>query len=99
VDENGIELICDEIQLNYDGQMVIAFILVNSREPPSCSSFDVRDKLLELDAVKEAHVVFGQYDLIVKAEISDSAELTKLIFDEIRANECVAGTVTLSVIP
>lgn len=78
---------------------MIAYILVSSREPPSCSSFDVRDKLLELEVVKEAHVLFGQYDLIVKAEISNTDELARLVFDEIRSNECVANTITLSVIP
>jgi DNA-binding Lrp family transcriptional regulator len=79
--------------------MVIAYILVTSREPPSCNSFNVRDQLLELDIVKEAHVVFGQYDLIVKAEISNLDDLKKLIFEDIRSNECVQTTTTLSVIP
>ncbi|HUV24912.1 MAG TPA: Lrp/AsnC ligand binding domain-containing protein [Methanomassiliicoccales archaeon] len=79
--------------------MVIAYILVTSREPPSCNSFNVRDRLLELDIVKEAHVLFGQYDLIVKAEISNLDDLKKLVFEDIRSNECVQSTTTLSVIP
>lgn len=79
--------------------MVIAYILVKSREPPSCNSFNVRDQLLELDIVKEAHVVFGQYDLIVKADILNLDDLKKLIFEDIRSNECVQSTTTLSVIP
>ena len=79
--------------------MVTAFILVSSFEPPACSSYDLRDKLLEMEAVKEAHVVFGQYDLVVKAEVSDSEALGKLIFGEIRSNECVMNTTTLTVIP
>jgi DNA-binding Lrp family transcriptional regulator len=79
--------------------MVIAYILVKSREPPSCNSFDVRDQLVEMDIVKEAHVVFGQYDLIVKAEISNLDDLKRLIFEDIRTKECVESTTTLSVIP
>jgi len=79
--------------------MVTAYILVSSFEPPTCSSYDLRDKLLMMEAVKEAHVVFGQYDLVVKAEVSDSEALGKLIFGEIRSNECVMNTTTLTVIP
>lgn len=79
--------------------MVTAFIMVSSFEPPSCSSYDLRDRLMEIDAVKEAHVVFGQYDLVIKAEVPDSDALGKLIFGEIRSNECVMNTTTLTVIP
>jgi len=76
--------------------MVTAFILVATS---SCSSYEIRDLMLEIDAVEEAHVVFGQYDLIVKAEVLDSEELGKLVFGEIRSIDCVISTATLTVLP
>jgi len=76
--------------------MVLAFILVATT---TCSSYGIRDKLLKLDAVKEAHVVFGQYDLIVKAEVDDTESLGKLVFGEIRKIDCVISTATLTVLP
>lgn len=76
--------------------MMLAFILITTA---SCSSYAIRDKLLQLDAVKEAHVVFGQYDIIVKAEVPDSEALGKLVFGEIRKHDCVISTVTLTVLP
>jgi DNA-binding Lrp family transcriptional regulator len=79
--------------------MVTAFILVSSFEPPSSSSYDLRDKLLKIDGVKEAHLVFGQYDLVLKAEAPDSEALGRLIFGDIRSNECVMNTTTLTVVP
>ncbi|MFP4545693.1 MAG: Lrp/AsnC ligand binding domain-containing protein [Methanomassiliicoccales archaeon] len=77
-------------------RMVMAFILVATT---SCSSYEIRDQLLELDEVIEAHVVFGQYDIIVKAEVEDSETLGKLVFGGIRSNECVISTATLTVLP
>lgn len=76
--------------------MVLAFILVATA---SCSSYEVRDKLLEIETVKEAHVVFGQFDIIVKAEVPNSEALGKLVFGEIRSMDCVISTATLTVIP
>ena len=76
--------------------MVLAFILVATT---SCSSYEVRDRLLKLDLVKEAHVVFGQYDVLVKAEVPDSETLGKLVFGEIRSIDCVISTATLTVFP
>jgi len=49
--------------------------------------------------VKEAHVVFGQYDVLVKAEVPDSEVLGKLVFGEIRSMDCVISTATLTVLP
>lgn len=76
--------------------MVLAFILVATA---SCSSYEVRDMLLKVEAVKEAHVVFGQYDIIVKAEVPNSEALGKLVFGEIRSMDCVMSTATLTVLP
>ncbi len=73
---------------------VLAFILIATA---SCSSYEVRDHLRKIKAVKEAEVTLGQYDVMVKAEIADSKALGKLVFEEIRSMECVISTTSLTV--
>ncbi len=75
--------------------MVLAFILVATT---SCSSYNVRDRLKEVPGVEEAHVVFGQYDVILKVDVPDSETLRKLVFGKIRSMECVISTATLTVL-
>ena len=75
--------------------MVVAFILVATSPP---SSYEVRDRLLKVKEVLEAHVVFGQYDVLVKAEVPDSEALGRLVFGKIRSIETVISTATLTVL-
>jgi len=75
--------------------MVLAFILVATA---SCSSYEVRDGLRDLPGVVEAHVVFGQYDVMIKVDVPDSETLRKLVFGRIRSMECVISTATLTVL-
>ncbi len=54
--------------------------------------------LRKLPQVKEAHIVYGEYDAIVKVETEDMRELTKLVLDQIRARFPVERTSTLIVV-
>lgn len=79
--------------------MTTAYIMVKSREPPSCSSFDLAEKLIQMDEVEEAHVVFGRYDLVVKVSAEDASELSRIIVEVIGREDCVRKTITLSMVP
>ncbi len=54
--------------------------------------------LRKLPQVKEAYIVYGEYDAIVKVETEDMRELTKLVLDQIRARFPVERTSTLIVV-
>ncbi|MCS7104811.1 MAG: Lrp/AsnC ligand binding domain-containing protein [Thermofilaceae archaeon] len=43
--------------------------------------YEVLRKLLEIDAVNEAHVVYGEYDIVAKLEVSDLSELEKTVMN------------------
>lgn len=76
--------------------MVLAYILISSAPR---ASYDIRNELLKLEEVKEANVVFGQYDIVAKVEVPDSESLGTLVFNKIRAIDTVIATATLTVIP
>lgn len=54
--------------------------------------------LRKLPQVREAYIVYGEYDVIVKVEAEDMRELTKLVLDQIRARFPVERTSTLIVV-
>ncbi|MEM0042876.1 MAG: Lrp/AsnC ligand binding domain-containing protein [Thermofilaceae archaeon] len=41
--------------------------------------YEVLRKLLEMNAVGEAHIVYGEYDIIARLEVADLAELEKTV--------------------
>jgi DNA-binding Lrp family transcriptional regulator len=84
------------IVFSFGERLVVAFILVATT---SCSSYEVKDRIAEVPGVKEAHVVFGQYDVLVKVDVPDSETLRKLVFGKIRSMEAVISTATLTVLP
>lgn len=56
--------------------------------------YEVLRKLLELNAVSEAHIVYGEYDVIARLEVTDLAELEKTVM-YIRRIPGVERTITL----
>lgn len=55
---------------------------------------DVLEKLRVLSNVSEAHFLYGPYDAYVKAEAKTTAELEKLVLDNIRSIKGVRSTTT-----
>jgi DNA-binding Lrp family transcriptional regulator len=49
-----------------------------------------------MDEVLESHILFGEYDLIVKVEAEDFTNLGKIVVNKIRHIECVIDTKTLA---
>jgi DNA-binding Lrp family transcriptional regulator len=76
--------------------MVLAYVLISTTPR---HSYEVRDHLLKLECVQDAHVVFGQYDVIAKVNAPDTDSLGKLVFGKIRSMDTVVSTATLTVIP
>jgi DNA-binding Lrp family transcriptional regulator len=55
---------------------------------------EVRHGIREFDAVSEAHVVAGEYDLVVEAETPEVYDLMHTVATEIRGLGGVADTKT-----
>ncbi len=72
--------------------MTIAYVLV------SCDlGFDTEiiDEIRQLEEVKEAHGIFGAYDIIVKLESDNVENLREVITWKIRKLNRVRSTLTL----
>ncbi|RLI26203.1 MAG: Lrp/AsnC family transcriptional regulator [Candidatus Hecatellales archaeon] len=74
--------------------MPVAYVLVNvemGAEP------EILKKLRKLPNVKEAHSVYGLYDLIVKVEFESLSGLKDYIYKHIRNLDKVRSTLTMIV--
>ncbi len=56
--------------------------------------YEVLRKLLEMEAISEAHVVYGEFDVIARIEVEDLSELERTVMS-IRRIPGVERTVTL----
>ncbi len=72
--------------------MVTAFVLVMSK---TGKEKDVLNNLQRLDEVKEASIVFGDYDILVKVDVADIEMLNDLLVTKIRKIGNIASTTTL----
>ena len=70
---------------------ILAFILLDVE---MASQREVLQKIRALDPVIEAHLIFGTYDIIVKAEFSTNQELSLFVVDKIKAIHGVGDTQT-----
>lgn len=62
------------------------------------SESEIVEKIKRLDKVKDARVVYGDYDIVVEAEASTDAQLDNLITKKIRKLDKVRSTMTLGVV-
>ncbi len=74
-----------------DGRIVEAYILVTVEMG---KEYEVAEALLEKPYVKEAAVLYGIYDLLVRVEASSLPELDKIV-SELRQDKRIRQTVTL----
>lgn len=74
--------------------MTSAYVLINTE--PGMEN-ELSEKLQHSIAVKETHIVFGEYDIIVKLEAENPSALKDSIFKEIRRLEEVRTTLTMVV--
>jgi len=59
---------------------------------------EIVGKILRLDKVKDARVVYGDYDIVVEAETDTESQMDNLITKKIRKIVKVRSTMTLGVV-
>jgi DNA-binding Lrp family transcriptional regulator len=75
--------------------MPLAFLLINA----NLSSEDqVVGELRKIPNVKEAYLVYGAYDVVVKVEAESMAKLKEIVTSKIRRLENVRSTLTMIVV-
>ncbi len=72
--------------------MVTAFVLIMSK---TGKEKEVLRDLHNLDEVKEASIVFGDFDIVAKIDVQDMQELNELMVTKIRKMSDVSATTTL----
>jgi DNA-binding Lrp family transcriptional regulator len=73
---------------------VIAYVLIGLRD---CDERAVIDELSEFPEVKEAHILFGEWDVIVKVDVESPEAAGTFVMDKVRKLEDVRLTSTLIV--
>lgn len=71
---------------------MIAFLLITVKKGYERV---VGDKLLELDNVKNVHLIYGEFDIIARIEIESIVNLQNFIMDSIRSIKGIERTDTL----
>ena len=74
--------------------MPAAFIVINAELG---SEEEVLDELKKLEGVKEAHCVYGVYDIIAKVEADSMEELKDAVTWKVRKINKVRNTLTMLV--
>jgi DNA-binding Lrp family transcriptional regulator len=72
--------------------MLVSLILIKTEIG---SERDVETKIRKIKGVREAHLLFGVYDISVKVECENLEELTKIVIEEVRQISGVKETKTL----
>lgn len=75
--------------------MAMAYVLINA---DMGAEEDVLKQLRQTPGVKEAYLVYGVYDIIVKVESESMEEVKEIITWKIRRLEKVRSTLSLIVI-
>jgi len=74
--------------------LVIAYILATVK---SGTEKDVVDAMKKEPRVKEAHLLYGEFDVIAKIELHSISDLSDFILDHIRGIPQIERTATLIV--
>ncbi|HIJ99161.1 TPA: Lrp/AsnC ligand binding domain-containing protein [archaeon] len=72
--------------------MVTAFILATTK---TGKEKDVLTDLLRIEEVREAYNVYGDYDVLIKAETKDIDSLNDVLIRKIRSLPNIAMTTTM----
>ena len=72
--------------------MALAFVLVNTEIG---SESKVVKSLGKIEAVKEAYLIYGVYDIVAKVEAKTMENLKQIIRDKVRKQDKVHSTLTL----
>ena len=75
--------------------MAKAFVLINAEIG---AEDEVLKELKDMAEVKEAHVVYGVYDIITRIEADTMDELKEIVTSKIRGLDKVRSTLTMIVV-
>ncbi len=75
--------------------MAKAFVLINAEIG---AEDEVLKELKDIAEVKEAHVVYGVYDIITRIEADTMDELKEIVTSKIRRLDKVRSTLTMIVV-
>ena len=70
----------------------MAYVLINSR-----SEQEVAKKLMNYEIVTEVHELYGEWDIVIKVEANEMADLQDFINNIVRADKDIMETETLIV--
>ncbi|MEO9306859.1 AsnC family transcriptional regulator (fragment) [Nitrosotalea sinensis] len=59
---------------------------------------EILEKLKKMEKVKGAHIVYGDYDIVVEAQADTESQMDSLITKQIRQLARVRSTMTLGVV-
>lgn len=59
---------------------------------------DIVSKLSKMDKIKDARVVYGDYDIVVEVETETEAQMDSIITKKIRKLDKVRSTMTLGIV-
>jgi len=79
------------VEIDID-KMVTAFVLIMTK---TGKEKEVISELQRMDGIKEAWAVYGDYDIIAKATVSDLDRLNSLLLQKIRSITNISMTSTL----
>jgi len=75
--------------------MPLAFVLINTEIG---SESEVLESLRKIDAVEEAHMVYGVYDVVAKVRADSMDKLKEIVTWHVRRLDKVRSTLTMIVI-
>lgn len=59
---------------------------------------EILGKLKKIEKIKDAHIVYGDYDIVVEAQTDTEAQMDNLVTKKIRQLARVRSTMTLGVV-
>ena len=74
--------------------MVLAYVMVRV---DAGKERDVLEKVTKWEEVKEAHIIYGEWDIIIKVEVDSIEDITSFVVDKLRTLEDVKLTSTMIV--
>lgn len=71
---------------------VLAYVLITVRHG---TNQEVAEKLMKFKEVEEVHILYGQYDIIIKVKEDDMKELEEFLFTQVKTVPGIESTETL----
>jgi len=74
--------------------MVLAYVMVRT---DAGKEDEVRSEAEKMSEVKEAHIIYGEWDILMKIDVANVEKITEFVVEKLRKLESVRLTSTLIV--